>query len=87
MQEEAEPVGNLSNILNSDKDIKSKSGKSLHFMESSIHFQDTMTSNVFYNNNNRIFEEDEDIKDIFFEMSKGKKEQPKAKRWFLIALF
>jgi hypothetical protein len=50
-------------------------------MESSIRFQDVMPTPVSYNNNNtRIFDEDEDIKDLFIEMTKGKKEPSKLKK-------
>lgn len=47
-------------------------------MESSIRFQEKYASNANYGN--RIFEEDDDIKDLFAEMTKGMKVQSKGKK-------
>lgn len=67
---EEEPNANLSHILSADSRSTSKTHKSGLFMESTIKFQEKYSSNANYAT--RPAEDDDDIKDLFAEMTKGR---------------
>jgi hypothetical protein len=64
--EEEDPVNNISNIFTSDKELLTNTNKPL-FLESCIRHGTIPTHSA----SNRIIDEDEDLKDLFVEMTKG----------------